>query len=165
MSCNSYVHYTLMQWNTKHPKGQIKDTGKHSSFVIQLITGVNFLIRCKTVAKMSTQFSSSLFSFFKEMVKISPLKTLLMSLKKTLDKKNMRSKEQNFFFLQTMLFMLSGSLLHEDLQLWIFFISAAGRDWIRYEQRFYFFLFWFLLLKQDCHCFYLLFYLGFRYNM
>ena len=66
---------------------------------------------------MSTQFSSSLFSFFKEMVKISPLKTLLMSLKKTLDKKNMRSKEQNFFFLQTMLFMLSGSLLHEDLQL------------------------------------------------
>ena len=143
MSCNSYVHYTLTQLTTKQPKEQIKGTGKHSSFVIQLITGLNFWIRCETVAKVSTQFSSSLVSFFKEVVK-KTIKTLLMSLKKTPDEK-MQFKEEDFFFLQTMLFMLSGSLLHEDLQLWIFFISAAGRDWIRYEQRFYFFWFDFFL--------------------
>ena len=100
------------------------------------------------------------FSLFKKMVKILPIKAL----KKRRIKKSAVQSTEFLFPSDDVIHAVWFTLTRRPPALNIF-ISAAGRDWIRYEQRFYFFLSWFQILNKDCYCFYLLFYLGFGYSM
>ena len=100
------------------------------------------------------------FSLVKENGQIPPIKTL----KKRRIKKSAIQSTKFLFPSDDVIHAVWFTLTRRPPALNIF-ISAAGRDWIRYEQRFYFFLSWFQILNKYCYCFYLLFYLGFGYSM